>query len=63
MGCQYFAPCDDGADTFTINIPKMTFGRNSLKEAGVRAAALGMSRIALFTGPWLKDSQYVATVV
>ncbi|MFT5504280.1 MAG: hydroxyacid-oxoacid transhydrogenase [Gammaproteobacteria bacterium] len=63
MGCQYFDPCDHGADTFTINIPRMTFGRGSLKEAGARAAGLGMTRIALFTGPWLKESSYVAMVV
>jgi hydroxyacid-oxoacid transhydrogenase len=63
MGCQYFDPCDHGANTFTIDIPKMTFGRDSLREAGARAAGLGMTRIALFTGPWLKDSSYVATVI
>ncbi len=63
MGCQYFDPCDHGADTFTIAIPKMTFGRDSLREAGARASGLGMTKIALFTGPWLKDSAYVATVL
>lgn len=62
MGCQYFQACDQGADTFTIGLPKLTFGRGCLKEAGVRAAARGMSRIALFTDPFLKDGPYVTTV-
>ena len=63
MGCQYFDPCAGGADTFTIAIPKYTFGRNCLREAGARAAALGMTRVGLFTDPFLRDGPYVATVV
>ncbi|MEE8365084.1 MAG: hydroxyacid-oxoacid transhydrogenase [Gammaproteobacteria bacterium] len=62
MGCQYFQACDHGADTFTIGLPKLTFGRGCLNEAGVRAAARGMSRIVLFTDPFLKDGPYVAVV-
>ena len=63
MGCQYFDPCDHGADTFTIAIPKLTFGRGCLREAGARAAGLGMTRVGLFTDPYLRDSSYVATVL
>ena len=63
MGCQYFEPCEHGANTFTIAIPKMTFGRGCLQEAGARAAGLGMTRIALFTDSLLKQSVYVATVL
>ncbi len=63
MGCQYFDPCQGGADTFTVAIPKYTFGRGCLAEAGARAAGLGMSRIALFTDPGLRDGPYVATVL
>jgi len=62
MGCQYFSPCDQGADSFTIGMPKLTFGRGCLNELGVRAAARGMSRIALFTDPFLKQGPYLATV-
>ena len=62
MGCQYFAPCEHGADSFTIDIPKVTFGRGCLQEVGVRAAALGMTRVALFTDALLKDGPYVDTV-
>ncbi len=63
MGCQYYDPCAGGADTFTIAIPKYTFGRGCLAEAGQRASALGMTRVGLFTDPHLRDSVYVATVI
>ncbi len=63
MGCQYFDPCAGGADSFTIAIPKYTFGRGCLAEAGARASALGMSRVGLFTDPFLRDSVYVASVI
>ncbi len=63
MGCQYFAPCDHGADTFTIAIPKVTFGRGCLAEAGARARGLGMNRVALFTDKLLRQSAYFATVM
>ena len=55
-------PCEHGADTFTIGLPKLTFGRGCLSEAGVRAAARGMSRVALFTDRFLRDGPYLATV-
>lgn len=63
MGCQYFDPCDHGADTFTIAIPQVTFGRGCLAEAGARARALGMSRVALFTDRMLRRGPYVASVL
>ena len=62
MGCQYFDPCQGGADTFTIAIPKVTFGRGCLAEAGARAAGLGMNRVGLFTDAGLRDSAYFETV-
>ncbi len=62
MGCQYFDPCAGGADSFTIAIPKFTFGRGCLQESGQRAKALGMTRVGLFTDPILRDSVHVATV-
>lgn len=63
MGCQYFEPCEHGADSFTIAVPKMTFGRGCLREAGARAAALGMTRVALFTDPRLRQGPYVRSVL
>ena len=57
MGCQYFDPCDHGADTFTIAIPKVTFGRGCLHEAGARASGLGMTRVAVFTDPFLREQR------
>ncbi|MCP4188767.1 MAG: iron-containing alcohol dehydrogenase [Gammaproteobacteria bacterium] len=62
MGCQYFEPCEHGSDSFTVDIPKVTFGRGCLQEAGARAASLGMSQVALFTDPFLRDGPYVEIV-
>lgn len=62
MGCQYFSPTDNGADTYTVAMPKLTFGRGCLREAGVRAVMQGMKRAALFTDPFLVDGEYVSTV-
>ncbi len=62
MGCQYFAPTDHGADSFTVAMPKLTVGRGTLREAGERAVALGMSRVALFTDPGLANGPLVAIV-
>ncbi len=62
MACQYFAPTDDGADTFTVAMPKLTFGRGCLAEAGQRAAARGLKRVAVFTDAHLRDGPYVASV-
>ena len=62
MACQYFAPCEHGAESFTIDIPKVTFGRGVLHEVGERAQALGMKQVALFTDANLEDGPYVASV-
>lgn len=62
MACQYFAPCDHGATSFTIAIPKVTFGRGTLSEVGARAQSLAMTDVALFTDAGLESGEYVATV-
>lgn len=51
MGCQYFAATENGADSFTVAMPRLSFGRGILQEVGERAAGLGLKRIALFTDP------------
>ena len=61
MGCQFYDQCEGGAGTFTVAMPKYTFGRGCLAEAGPRAAALGMKKVAFFTDPFLLDGPYVAT--
>ncbi len=63
MGCQYFEPAEGGATSFTVAMPKLTFGRGTLQETGVRAASLGMKRVALFTDPFLEDGPIVASVI
>lgn len=59
MGCcHYFAPVDGGSDVFTVQMPRLSFGRGALDEAGPRAASLGMRRAAVFTDDFLKDSEH-----
>lgn len=62
MACQYFAPCEHGAESFTIEIPKVTFGRGVLHEVGERAKALSMQSVALFTDANLEHGPYVTNV-
>ena len=63
MACQYFSPCEGGADTFTVAMPKLTFGRGCLGEVGTRAAARGLRRVALFTDASLRPGPYVDRVL
>ena len=63
MSCQYFQHCERGADSFTVMMPKLTFGRGCLSEAGLRASSWGMSRVALFCDPQLVGGDYVNTVM
>lgn len=63
MACQYFSPCEHGADSFTVMMPKLTFGRGCLNEIGDRAKVRKLSRVALYTDPYLKDGPYVRTVL
>ena len=60
MGCQYFAPTENGADSFTVAMPRLTVGRGTLGEVGARAAGRGLGRVALFTDPMLADGPLVA---
>ena len=62
MGCQFYDQVEGGSGSFTVAMPKYTFGRGCLSEAGVRAGSLGMKRVALFTDSMLVDGPYVDTV-
>ncbi len=62
MGCQYFEPSDDGANSYTVAIPKLTFGRGSLAEVGQRAHALGLKKVALFTDTMLESGPIIEIV-
>ncbi len=62
MGCQYFEPTEGGANTYTVAIPKLTFGRGSLAEVGQRAAALGFKKVTLFTDGMLEQGPLVELV-
>ena len=61
MGCcQYFTPSEGGADTFTVEMPRLTFGRGCLAELGDRLAARGVRRAAVITARFLAGSEHMA---
>jgi len=61
MGCQYDDPTHDGATSFTVAMPRLTFGRGTLSEVGARSARYQLKNIALFTDPYLLDGPLVAS--
>jgi alcohol dehydrogenase class IV len=63
MGCcQYFTPSDGGADSFTVDMPRLTFGRGCLSELGARIKARGVRRAAVFTDGFVNGSQHMDRV-
>jgi alcohol dehydrogenase class IV len=64
MGCQHHDPYQDstanGAESFTVAMPRLSFGRGVLDELGERAAWRGFTRVALFTDPHLLSGPLVA---
>jgi len=63
MGCQYYSPTENGADSFTVAMPRLTVGRGTLAEVGIRAKRLGMNRVALFTDANLAEGLLVSIVM
>ncbi len=60
MGCcQYYTPSDGGADTFTVEMPRLTFGRGCLSELGERVKSHGVRRVAVLTDRFLVGSQHM----
>ena len=58
MGCcQYFTPGENGSNTFTVEMPRLTFGRGCLSELGERIKARGVRRAAVITDRFLSGSQ------
>ena len=46
---SYFTHKTGGDSIFSVEAPKIKFGRGSLQEVGDDAKALGMTRVAVFT--------------
>jgi len=61
MGCQYYDPTHNGATSFTVAMPRLTFGRNTLREIGTRSLRHQLKKVALFTDPYLLDGPLVAS--
>lgn len=63
MGCcQYFTTTDEGADAFTVEMPRLTFGRGCLAEIGERVKGRGVKRAAVITDRFLNQSRHMDTV-
>ncbi len=63
MGCcHYYAPGEGGDEAFAVDMSAITFGRGVLKEAGDRAASLGIKRIALMTDAQIAKLEYTETL-
>jgi len=60
--CQHYSPTPGGAGAFTVQMPRVTFGAGSLAELGRRIEMRGHRRMALFTDPWLAQSEHMARV-
>jgi alcohol dehydrogenase class IV len=60
---DYFTHKPGGDRVFSVEAPKIKFGRGSLREVGDDAKALGMSRVAVYTDPRVAQQEPVAKVV
>jgi hydroxyacid-oxoacid transhydrogenase len=60
---DYFTHKTGGDRVFSVEAPKIKFGRGSLNEVGDDAKALGMSRVAVYTDPRVAQQEPVAKVV
>ena len=60
---SYYTNKKGGDRIFSVEAPKIKFGRGSLNEIGDDARALGMTRIAVFTDPKVAQFEPVSIVV
>ena len=60
--CDYFEHTNDGATSFTVAMPRLTVGPGTLGEVGARLRARGLTRVALFTDPFLAKSEHLTVV-
>ena len=60
---SYFTNKKGGDRIFSVEAPKIKFGRGSLNEIGDDATALGMTRVAVFTDPKVAKLGPVSIVV
>ncbi len=60
---DYFTQKAGGDRIFSVEAPKIKFGRGSLQEVGDDAKALSMNRVAVYTDPRVGQHESVAKVV
>jgi len=59
---SYYTNKKGGDSIFSVEAPKIKFGRGSLNEIGDDARALGMTRVAVFTDPKVAQFEPVSIV-
>jgi hydroxyacid-oxoacid transhydrogenase len=59
---HYYDQVEGGLNAFTVSMPRLTFGRGSLREAGQRACSWQMSKVALITDATLANSVHTEVV-
>jgi len=59
---DYFTPSDGGDKVFSVEAPKIKFGRGSLNEIGSDASILGIKRAAVYTDKQVAGLESVDTV-
>lgn len=60
---SYFTHKTGGDRIFSVEAPKIKFGRGSLNEVGDDAKAFGMTRVAVYTDPKVGQVEPVSKVV
>ncbi len=64
MGCCHHYEFADGCESaFTVDTSRITFGRGCLAEAGPRALAQGMKRVAVFVDPRIAKTALYDTLM
>jgi len=64
MTCwHYYAPQDGFETAFSLEAPRIVFGRGAIAEVGDHAQALGCTRIALFTDPTVSRLEKTAETI
>ncbi|MGE2735841.1 hydroxyacid-oxoacid transhydrogenase [Mycolicibacterium vaccae] len=61
MACHHELAADTYDTAFTVDASRVTFGRGCLAEVGERAAALGVTRVALFSDPGVAELEIFDT--
>ena len=60
---SYYLPTEHGDREFSVEAPRIKFGRGALAELGQDARALGMARVAVYTDPRVAEQEPLARAI